>query len=100
MGDEAHPYNVFDFTLNRGREGPKEFLKDYTQILLADAYDPSCAFSSQQVACAVISRPVCWLLESEWPSDHHGRYPGQRFGESFARFRKPNPLANVTMPCC
>jgi transposase len=38
VGDEAHPYNVFDFTLSRGREGPKQFLKDYTEILLADAY--------------------------------------------------------------
>lgn len=37
-GDEAGPYNIFDFTLNRGRDGPKYFLKDYKQILLADAY--------------------------------------------------------------
>jgi hypothetical protein len=38
VGDAAHPYNVFDFTLNRGRDGPKYFLKDYHQVLLADAY--------------------------------------------------------------
>jgi transposase len=38
VGDEAHPYNVFDFTLNRGRDGPKYFLKDYDQVLLADGY--------------------------------------------------------------
>ena len=38
VGDEAHPYNVFDFTLSRGRDGPKYFLKDYNQVLLADAY--------------------------------------------------------------
>jgi transposase len=38
VGDEAHPYNVFDFTLNRGRDGPKYFLRDYRQVLLADAY--------------------------------------------------------------
>jgi hypothetical protein len=37
-GDDAHPYNVFDFTLNRGRDGPKYFLKDYRQVLLADAH--------------------------------------------------------------
>jgi len=24
VGDEANPYNVFDVTLNRGREGRKE----------------------------------------------------------------------------
>jgi transposase len=38
VGDAAHPYNVFDFTLNRGRDGPQQFLKDYHQVLLADAY--------------------------------------------------------------
>ena len=38
VGDEAHPYNVFDFTLSRGRDGPKYFLKDYDQVLLADGY--------------------------------------------------------------
>jgi transposase len=38
VGDSAHPYNVFDFTLSRGRDGPKYFLKDYSQVLLADAY--------------------------------------------------------------
>ena len=26
VGDEAHAYNVFDFTLHRGRDGPKYFL--------------------------------------------------------------------------
>jgi len=25
VGDVAHPYNVFDFTLHRGRDGPKSF---------------------------------------------------------------------------
>jgi transposase len=38
VGDEVHPDNVFDFTLRRGRDGPKYFLKEYWQILLADAY--------------------------------------------------------------
>ncbi|MCL2661206.1 MAG: IS66 family transposase [Acidobacteriaceae bacterium] len=38
VGDESNPYNVFDFTLHRGRDGPKYFLKDYKQVLLADAY--------------------------------------------------------------
>ena len=38
VGDEQHPYNVFDFTLSRSRNGPMEFLKDYKQTLLADAY--------------------------------------------------------------
>lgn len=38
LGDDAHPYDIFDFTLNRSRDGPKYFLRDYHQVLLADAY--------------------------------------------------------------
>jgi transposase len=38
VGDAAHPYNVFDFTLRRSRDGPQEFLQNFTGVLLADAY--------------------------------------------------------------
>ena len=37
-GDEAHPYNYFDFTVSRSRDGPAKFLAGYNQVLLADAY--------------------------------------------------------------
>jgi transposase len=56
VGDEANPYNVFNFTLNRSREGPKEFLKDYTQTLLADAYGGY----NGVVAGNAITRAGCW----------------------------------------
>src|SRR6266404_3974045 len=56
VGDEANPYNVFDFTMNRGREGPKEFLKDYTEVLLADAYGGY----NGVVAGNAITRAGCW----------------------------------------
>src|SRR6266566_4926886 len=56
VGDEANPYNVFDFNLNRSREGPKEFLKDYTQVLLADAYGGY----NGVVAGNAITRAGCW----------------------------------------
>jgi transposase len=38
QGDESHPYNVFEFTVSRARDGPAQFLKHFRQILLADAY--------------------------------------------------------------
>ena len=38
VGDVAHPYNVFDFTLSRGRDGPKYFLQGYNQVLPAGGY--------------------------------------------------------------
>jgi transposase len=38
LGDAAHPYNVFDFTVNRKRDGPQQFLADYQGYLHADAF--------------------------------------------------------------
>jgi transposase len=38
IGDEHNPYNLFYFTLGRGRDGPMTFLKGYKQTLVADAY--------------------------------------------------------------
>jgi transposase len=38
VGDDEHPYNIFDFTLGRSRDGPAGFLKGYRGTLLADAY--------------------------------------------------------------
>lgn len=56
IGDEAGPYNIFDFTLNRGRDGPKYFLQDYRQVLLADAYGGY----NGVVAGNQITRAGCW----------------------------------------
>jgi len=38
LGDKAHPYNVFDFTLTRKRDGPEQFLSGYQGYLHADAF--------------------------------------------------------------
>lgn len=38
LGDAAHPYNAFDFTPNRKRDGPQQFLKDFQGYLHADAF--------------------------------------------------------------
>lgn len=38
IGDAAHPYNVFDFTPNRKRDGPQQFLEDFSGYLQADAF--------------------------------------------------------------
>jgi len=56
VGDQTHPYNVFNFTLDRGRDGPKRFLKDYNQVLLADAYGGY----NGVVAGNQITRAGCW----------------------------------------
>lgn len=56
VGDDDHPYNIFNFTLNRGRDGPKYFLQDYNQVLLADAYGGY----NGVVAGNGIIRAGCW----------------------------------------
>jgi transposase len=38
LGDAGHPYNVFDFTVNRKRDGPQQFLASYRGYLHADAF--------------------------------------------------------------
>jgi transposase len=38
LGDAAHPSNVFDFTVNRKRDGPQKFLANYQGYLHADAF--------------------------------------------------------------
>jgi len=37
-GREDNPYNVFDFTESRGRDGPASFLKDFRGHVTVDAY--------------------------------------------------------------
>ncbi len=38
LGDVEHPHNVFDYTPNRRRDGPAEFLKEFRGYLQADAF--------------------------------------------------------------
>lgn len=56
VGDEDNPYHVFDFTLSRSRDGPQQFLKNYTGTLLADAYG---GYDGVVVGNA-ITRAGCW----------------------------------------
>ena len=56
VGDQHNPYNVFDFTLSRSRDGPATFLKDYKQTLLADGYGGY----DGVVVKSGITRAGCW----------------------------------------
>lgn len=38
LGDSVHPYNVFDFTPDRKRDGPQRFLAGFRGYLQADAF--------------------------------------------------------------
>lgn len=56
VGDASQPYNVFDFTLDRSRDGPLRFLQDYDQVLVANAYGGY----NGVVAGNQITRAGCW----------------------------------------
>jgi transposase len=66
LGDASHPYNVFDFTATRQRDGPAQFLANYQGYLHADAFsgydglylpDPSTAAARiVEVACNAHAR--------------------------------------------
>jgi len=38
VGDDEHPYTVYDYTPNRSRDGPQAFLEKFRGYLQADAY--------------------------------------------------------------
>ena len=57
LGDEEHPYNIYDFSTSRNREGPINFLGDYNQVLLADGY----AGYNGVVTGNALVRAGCWL---------------------------------------
>jgi transposase len=38
VGDDEHPYAVYDFTMSRSRDGPQGFLQNFRGYLQADAY--------------------------------------------------------------
>lgn len=56
LGDDSHPYTVFDFTPSRARDGPTKFLKDFSGTLVADAYGGYDGI----VAGNGITRAGCW----------------------------------------
>jgi transposase len=56
LGDEAHPYIVYDYTPSRSREGPAKWLADYEGYLQADAYGGyDGVFHTQKV-----TEVACW----------------------------------------
>jgi hypothetical protein len=38
IGDDGHPYTVYDFTMSRSRDGPAAFLSDYRGFLRVRQY--------------------------------------------------------------
>jgi transposase len=66
FGDDEHPYNVFDFTLDWSRDGPRELLAGFRGFLQADGlsgYDTMGATTSIDGNAAIdrtVLRAGCW----------------------------------------
>ena len=60
-GDRAHPYNVFDFTLNHKRDGPQTFLANFRAYLHADAFSGYDALylPNARAGCEPIKEVAC-----------------------------------------
>ncbi len=60
LGDWEHPYVVYDFTIDRSRAGPQNFLSGYQGYLQADAYSGyDCVLGpgkAHEVACWIHTR--------------------------------------------
>lgn len=56
LGDQQHPVNLFDYTVDRGRDGPLTFLKGFFGFLQGDC------FSGNLAVCAAIGTTLVACL--------------------------------------
>lgn len=77
IGDEQHPYSVYDFTMSRSRDGPQQFLQTFRGYLHADAYagyDAIYLGSDSQiveVACWAHARRKFFDARNNYPREAH-----------------------------
>jgi transposase len=77
VGDQAHPYVVYDFTESRQRDGPEQFLTGFQGYLQADAYGgyDGIYLQSQgaivEVACWAHCRRYWWKARTHDPPRAH-----------------------------
>jgi transposase len=75
IGDEGHPYSVYDFTTSHSRDGPTRFLKSYSGYLHADAYTGYDAMFSG-IGPSVLE-VACWAHTRRRFFNAVGNYPRQ-----------------------
>lgn len=74
LGDQDHPYTVFDATSSRSWDGPVNFLKDFHGYLQADAfggYDGLYAKGVTEVACWAHARRKFVDAKESAPAEAH-----------------------------
>lgn len=76
IGDQNHPVNLFDYTHDRGRDGPLTFLKGFNGFLQGDCFSGNLAvcasIGTTLVACLAHARRyfIKSLLNDKQGSDH------------------------------
>lgn len=77
LGDELHPYDVYDFTTSRKRDGPATFLRGFRGYLHADAYGGydgiylASGGGIREVACWAHARRKFFDARSSQPREAH-----------------------------
>ena len=77
VGDEHHPYSVYDFTMSRSRDGPQQFLHAFRGYLHADAYAGYDAIylgsdsGIVEVACWAHARRKFYEARHNYPREAH-----------------------------
>ncbi|HIK92158.1 MAG TPA: hypothetical protein EYG03_09290 [Planctomycetes bacterium] len=82
VGDDEHPYSVYDFTMSRRRDGPQTFLQGFRGYLQADAYGGYDAIflnsgsDITEVACWAHARRKFFDARANYPREAHHRWNG------------------------
>jgi transposase len=77
LGDPGHPYDVYDFTTSRKRDGPANFLREFRGYLHADAYGGydgiylASAGTILEVACWAHARRKFFDARNSYPREAH-----------------------------
>ncbi len=115
VGDQDHPYNVFEFTLSRSTDGPARFLKGYKGTLVADAYGgydgivvgnqivrAGCwAHARRKFVDAELSHPAIaaeavGIIKTLYAVEERGRRSTRRRAENFAGAQLPLRIVEIT----
>jgi hypothetical protein len=97
LGDAAHPYNVFDFTVNRKRDGPQQFLANYQGYLQADAFSSydGLYLPDPRTAAARIIEVAC-NAHARWKFTHAGSFTRHAAAMRCGRTRRWPTTASST----
>ena len=85
IGDASHPYDCFYFTVDRSRDGPKEFLAGFRGYLQSDAY---ICYEILSAANEEILQVGCWAHARRKFEEVHFTSPSVRTHTALGYFQR------------